>query len=119
VGDVVLLSLPSSICCQLCWLAVVCGLFYFGRVSFWRFLWRAGSYFLFCVGLRCVGCRAGTIYLSASLGRVAGLYRFFLLLGSVVAGAVRLIFVLAGGGWRGCTGFFFLVLFSVLCSLSC
>jgi hypothetical protein len=64
---------------------------YFGRVSFWRFLWRAGSYFLFCVGLRCVGCRAGTIYLSASLGRVAGLYRFFLLLGSVVAGTVRLI----------------------------
>ena len=21
---------------------------YFGRVSFWRFLWRAGSYFLLC-----------------------------------------------------------------------
>ncbi len=71
------------------------------------------------MGLRCVECRAGTIYLSASLGWVAGLYRFFffwallwqvwydlfecwpgvgvgavqvfLLLGSVVAGVVRLI----------------------------
>jgi hypothetical protein len=34
--------------------------------------------FSFCVGLRCVQCRSGTIYLGASLG-----------------------------GWRGCTGFFF------------
>jgi hypothetical protein len=32
--------------------------------------------FSFCVGLRCVECRSGTIYLSASLGWVAGLYRF-------------------------------------------
>ena len=36
--------------------------------------------FSFCVGLRCVECRAGTIYLSARLGWVAGLYRFFLVL---------------------------------------
>ncbi len=74
--------------------------------------------FSLCVGLCCVGCRAGTIYLSASLGRVAGLYRFFLLLGSVVAGTVRLIWVLAGGGRRGCTGFL-LVLFVGLAVLSC
>ncbi len=47
--------------------------------------------FSFCVGLRCVECRSGTIYLSASLGWVAGLYRFFLLLGSVVVGTVRFI----------------------------
>ena len=33
--------------------------------------------FSVCVGLRCVECRSGTIYLSASLGWVAGLYRFF------------------------------------------
>jgi hypothetical protein len=35
--------------------------------------------FSFCVGLRCVECRSGTIYLSASLGWVAGLYRFLFL----------------------------------------
>ncbi len=34
-------------------------------------------------------CRSGTVYLSASLGWVAGLYRFFLL-GSVGVGTVRL-----------------------------
>ena len=50
---------------------------YFGRVSSWRFHWRAGSYFS-CVGLRCVECRAGTIYLSASLEWMAGLFRFSL-----------------------------------------
>ena len=32
----------------------------------------------FCVGLRCVECRAGTLYLSASLEWMAGLYRFSL-----------------------------------------
>ncbi len=58
----------------------------------------------FCVGLRCVECRSGTIYLGASLGWVAGLYRFFLF-GSVVVSTVRFILVLAGGGRRGCTGF--------------
>jgi hypothetical protein len=46
--------------------------------------------FFFCVGLRFVECRAGTIYLGDSLGRVAGLYGFFLLLGSVEVGMVRL-----------------------------
>ncbi len=35
-------------------------------------------------------CRAGTIYLSASLEWMAGLYRFFLFSGPVVVGAVRL-----------------------------
>jgi hypothetical protein len=37
-----------------------------------------------------VECRAGTIYLSAFLGLMAGLYRFFFFSGSVVAGTVRL-----------------------------
>ncbi len=32
----------------------------------------------FCVGFRFLKCRAGTIYLGASLGWVAGLYRIFL-----------------------------------------
>ena len=35
-------------------------------------------------------CRAGTIYLSASLEWMAGLFRFFLYFGAVVVGAVRL-----------------------------
>ncbi len=72
-------------------MTLVSGFVYFGRaVSLGVFL--AGRViFSFCVGLRCVECRAGTIYLSASLGWVAGLYRFFFLLGSVVAGTVRLI----------------------------
>ena len=35
-------------------------------------------------------CRAGTIYLSASLEWMAGLYRFFFSLALVVAGTVRL-----------------------------
>ncbi len=51
-------------------------LFILGVLGPWEFLWRAGSYFSFCAGLRCVVCRAGTIYLSASLEWVAGLYRF-------------------------------------------
>jgi hypothetical protein len=65
--------------------------------------------FSVCVGLRCVECRSGTIYLSASLGWVAGLYRFFLF-GSVVVSMVRFISVLAGGGRRGCTGFLLVLL---------
>jgi hypothetical protein len=49
--------------------------FILGVLGPWEFLWRAGSYF-FCVGLRFVECRAGTIYFGVSLGWVAGLYRF-------------------------------------------
>ena len=69
---------------------------YFGRVSFWRFLWRAGSYFLFCVGLRCVGCRAGTIYWSVGLEKVAGLYGFFL---GLCCGGYGTVYLSAGWGW--------------------
>ncbi len=57
---------------------------YYARVLFCLFwaCWVPGGFlagrvvFYFCVGLRCVECRSGTIYLSASLGWVAGLYRF-------------------------------------------
>ncbi len=52
--------------------------------------------FSFCVGFRCVECRSGTIYLDASLGWVAGLYRIFPSLGSVVVGTVQLKW---WGGW--------------------
>ncbi len=53
-----------------------------GSVNFWRAgslgVSLAGRVMLsFSVGLRCVECRSGTIYLSVSLGWVAGLYRFF------------------------------------------
>ncbi len=70
--------------------------------------------FSFCVGLRCVECRAGTIYLSVSLGWVAGLYRFFLLLGSVVVGTVRLK---CGRVWSVFLAFFSLL--SVLLAGGC
>ncbi len=68
-----------------------------------------GQVFL-CVGLRCVECRSGTIYLSASLEWVAGLYRFS-------------SFGLCCGGYGtieivwGCGPFFFAV-FSLLSALS-
>ncbi len=53
-------------------------------------------------------CRAGTIYLRASLKWIAGLYGFFFLSGSVVAGTVRLKWW-GGGGVR----FFLLSLLAV------
>ncbi len=63
---------------------------YFGRAGSLRFSLAGRVIFFFCVGLRCVECRAGTIYLSVGLEWVAGLYGFFLLLGSVEVGTVRL-----------------------------
>ncbi len=54
--------------------------------------------FSVCVGLCCVECRPGTIYLSASLGWVAGLYKFFFFLGSV-CGEYGTIYFSAGRGW--------------------
>ncbi len=81
------------------WRCFVCIYSFITLVSCSVYLGRAGSLGVslagrvivsFCVGLRCVECRSGTIHLSASLGWVAGLYRFFLLWGSVVVGTVRL-----------------------------
>jgi len=54
-----------------------------------------------------VECRAGTIYFSAFLGRMAGLYRFFFFSGSVVAGTVRLKW------WGGGLAFFSFLYFAV------
>jgi hypothetical protein len=54
-----------------------------------------------------VECRAGTIYLSAFLGRMAGLYRFFFFSGSVVAGTVRWKW------WGGGLAFFLFLYFAV------
>ncbi len=50
---------------------------YFGRAGSLGVSLAGRVMFSFCVGFRCVECRSGTIYLSASLGWVAGLYRFF------------------------------------------
>jgi hypothetical protein len=56
----------------------------------WEFLWRAGSY-IFCVGLRCVECRVGTILFGPYPGVGGGTVQiFFLSPGSAVAGTVRL-----------------------------
>ncbi len=60
-------------------ITLVSGSVYFGRVSPWRFLWRAGSYFLSAWG--------------SAVWSV---------------GPVQFIGVLAWGGWRGCTGFLLL-----------
>ncbi len=58
-------------------ITLVSGSVYFGRAGFPGVSLAGQVIFSFCVGLRCVECRSGTIYLSASLGWVAGLYRFF------------------------------------------
>ena len=68
-------------------------------------------------------CRAGTIYLRASLKWMAGLYGFFFLSGCVVAGTVRLkwwggwsVFLLSLvavrflGGWMSSVGFLYYIL---------
>ena len=68
--------------------------------------------FSFCVGLRCVECRSGTIYLSASWGWVAGLYRFFPL--GLCCGGYGTIYLSAG---RGC-GLFVFAVSSLLSALS-
>jgi hypothetical protein len=58
------------------------------------------------MGLRCVECRAGTIYLSASLGWMAGLYRFsFLWLCCSVFGTIEMV--------RGGPSFFHFLQFAV------
>jgi hypothetical protein len=62
---------------------------YFGRAGSLGVSLAGRVIFFFCVGLRFVECWAGTIYLGASLGWVAGLYGFSFL-GSVEVGTVRL-----------------------------
>jgi hypothetical protein len=65
---------------------------------------------VFCVGLRCVECRSGTIYLIASLEWVAGLYRFSSF--GFCCGGYGTIEIVGG-----CGPFFFAV-FSLLSALS-
>ncbi len=57
-------------------ITLVSGSVYFGRAGSLGVSLAGRVKFSFCVGLRCVECRSGTIYLSASLEWVAGLYRF-------------------------------------------
>jgi hypothetical protein len=79
--------------------------FYYTRLWFCLF-WACESLevslagwviFSFCVGLCCVECRSGTIYLSACLEWVAGLYRFFLF--GLCCGEYGMIYLSAGRGW--------------------
>jgi hypothetical protein len=51
-------------------------LFILGVLGLWGVSLAGRVIFSFCVGLRFVECRAGTIYLGVSLGWVAGLYGF-------------------------------------------
>ncbi len=75
---------------------LVSGLFILG-------VWVSGGFsggpghIFFCVELRCVGCRAGTIYLSACLEWVAGLYRFFFF--GLCCGEYGTIYLSSGRGW--------------------
>ncbi len=76
--------------CIYTFITLVSGFVYFGRVGSLGVSLAGRVIFSFCVGLRFVECRASIIYLGASLGWVAGLYGFFLPLGSVEVGTVRL-----------------------------
>ncbi len=64
-------------------------LFILGVLSPWEFSGGPGHNF-FCVSLRCVECRAGTILFRLSVGAVGGTVQIFFLSGSDVAGTVRL-----------------------------
>ena len=73
--------------------------------------------FSFCVGLRCVECRFGTIYLGASLGCMAGQYGFSSLW--LCCGEYGTIYLSAGRGWPAGLYGFSLVLFVSLVFISC
>jgi ABC-type amino acid transport system permease subunit len=93
-------------------------LFILGVLGLWEFLLAGRVIFSFCVGLRCVECRAGTIYLSASLGWVAGLYRFSSFW--LCCGEYGTIYFSAGRGvCGGAVQVFFWCYLLVLCVLSC
>ena len=83
---------------------VLC-LFIFMTCLWFCLFWACGSgvslagrvIFSFCVGLRCVECWSGTIYLGASLGWMAGQYRFSSLW--FRCGEYGTIYLSAGRGW--------------------
>ncbi len=72
-------------------------LFILGVLGLWEFLLAGRVIFSFCMGLRCVECRSGTIYLSACLEWVAGLYRFSSF--GLCCGEYGTIYFSAGRGW--------------------
>ncbi len=62
--------------CVYSFITLVSSFIYFGRAGSLGVSLAGRVIFSFCVGLRFVECRAGTIYLGISLGSVAGLYGF-------------------------------------------
>jgi hypothetical protein len=86
----------GGVLCLFYFMTLVSGSVYFGRVSLWSFSGGPGHNF-FCVGLRCVECRSGTIYLSACLEWVAGLYRFSY--SGLCCGEYGTIYLSTGQGW--------------------
>ena len=89
---------------------LVSGSVYFGRAGSLGVSLAGRVKFSFCVGLRCVECRSGTIYLSASLEWVAGLYRFSSF--GLCCGGCGTIEIVGG------CGLFFFAFFSFLSALS-
>ncbi len=84
--------------CIYTFITLVSGFVYFGRAGSLGVSLAGRVIFSFCVGLRCVECRAGTIYLSASLGWVAGLVQVFSSFG-LCCGGYGTIYLSAGRGW--------------------
>ncbi len=69
---------------------------FMGVLGPWEFLWRAGSYIFSVCDSAVWGAGPVQFYSGTFLERMAGLYRFSLLSGSVVAGTVPLKWQ---GGW--------------------
>ncbi len=84
------------LCVYFIFITLVSGSVYFGRAGSLG-VSLAGRVIFFCVGFRCVECRAGTIYLSASLGWVVGLYRFSSF--GLCCGEYGTTYLSAGRGW--------------------
>ncbi len=79
-------------------ITLVSGFVYFGRAGSLGVSLAGRVIFSFCMGLRCVECRSGTIYLSACLEWVAGgLYRFSSF--GLCCGEYGTIYLSAGQGW--------------------
>ncbi len=83
--------------CIYLFITLVSGFVYFGRAGSVGVSLAGRVIFSFCVGLRCVECRSGTIYLSACLEWVVGLYRFSSF--GLCCGEYGTIHLSAGRGW--------------------
>jgi hypothetical protein len=92
--------------CVYSFIILVSCLFILGVLDPWEFSWRSEPY-IFCVGLRCVECRAGTSLFGHYPGVDGGTVQIILFSGSFVAGTVRLKW------WEGSV--FFLSFSSVCC----